>query len=547
MDDIKYIQPNLITDEPAYDTWLHRARKIYDRLTSDNPQLEYREYQYKYAALYALRNRNLCAGSCGMGKTIIVGLLLATVYNEGFTRPGQIHIVAPNHLSITSRWLHDLNLFAEFKDQVEYIKSESQILKSKKPIWVYTQDFPKRNSKLLSKTRSNRNQLAYLMIRQHRTPKTLVIDEVHLIKPNTQRTAIWKVISNKAKRIFTMSGTISDGRLDLIHTILHITYDSYFQESYSSFNKTYGAHKRIETNYIGGTEFIIDTNTRYLNELAIDKVPAYSHLARRYIHRVALTDPEVYKDITLPQCITHKELCVPHTDHRNYYRLLVDEYKTRLVKAVESNANLVGTLSLISPLLIASNLPPLDIENKKLERLTNIIASSTKTVIFTQFVAVARYITNHLDQLYPNRIIRLYANDPEVYPATLSPLQRSNRLAEFLYNDDIKAGVFSINLASESIDLNNADTIIFYDLPWQAIKIQQAIFRAVRPGNPFSRVAVHYLINHGFIDQHQYTLFEEKIKSSKLVIDWEASSRRGMEIKAKDTIQVIKDQLMELI
>jgi hypothetical protein len=83
-----------------------------------------------------------------------------------------------------------------------------------------------------------------------------------------------------------------------------------------------------------------------------------------------------------------------------------------------------------------------------------------------------------------------------------------------MYDSNIKAGVFSIKLASESINLTSADSVIMFGLPWQIKAIKQAIYRCVRPGNTFPSVNVHFLYHYGLIDEYQVLLASEKIKSS---------------------------------
>jgi hypothetical protein len=120
--------------------------------------------------------------------------------------------------------------------------------------------------------------------------------------------------------------------------------------------------------------------------------------------------------------------------------------------------------------------------------------------------------------------VRLYATDSEVTPKVLSPSAREDVISRFLFDDDVKVAVLSINLAGESIDLNNAKQVIFYDLPWQSIRVQQAVYRAVRPGSPHAYVDVAFLTNSSMIDSHMFELFENKLMASKLLLEYDPSN-----------------------
>jgi phage terminase large subunit-like protein len=114
---------------------------------------------------------------------------------------------------LTNRWLADLMLFDNLKDNIQVIRSEKDILESTKPIWIYTQDFIKRKTKSI--LRSNRNTMAHLLIKKGLHPNTLVIDEIHLLKPNTQRTEAWFYLSRKS----TLSIIINNSSMTLVLTV----------------------------------------------------------------------------------------------------------------------------------------------------------------------------------------------------------------------------------------------------------------------------------------------------------------------------------------
>jgi len=543
---IKLIQPSTLEHLPAYQGFLSRSKDLYNELQRKYQFLDYRDYQYEHAALYSVRKKNICAARMGIGKTIIAGLTIATIYQE-FSRPGQIQVVAPNNLSAKSRWLVDLKKIDYLADKVEFINSEKDALNSTKPIWVYTIDFIKRKSKNI--TRQNRNTLARYFYKKHLYPSFLIMDECHNIKAGTQRAEEWAFYLKKVKRTLFLSGTLSDGRLDLLYFIWNLCYKKKLNFNLDEFKQEFGSKVQVTTNYAGGHEPIIDVKTRYLPHLSTDKIPEYVAIANKLAHRVTYDDPKVLSCITLPREYRHIEYVIPTKEHTQYYRDVLDISRIRIENLAAREKASVNTLGLLNPLIEASSITPSTIRNKKLEYLLDVCAGSDKVVVFTSYINTSRYLTEEISKRF--KTVRLYAVDKEAKPTCLSQEKREDIISEFLFNADVKVGVFSINLASESIDLQSASTVIFYDLPWQSIKVQQAVYRAVRPGSAVDCVDVLFLANSGMIDSHILELYKTKVLASKLLLDFNPSNTTAADLSilnpaelARLTLKTESDDLL---
>lgn len=537
---IDYVQQDLLTEDNqsiTYTQYLNKAAKHYRELCNIY-SLEYRPYQPEMAALYALRGNNICAGSCGLGKTFIVGLLICILYDK-FKRPGQIQIAVPNPLSGKTRWIYDLERLTHLKGKVEFISSEAQALKSNKPIWIYTIDFIKRKSKHL---KGNRNSVSRLLKRKGLTPSLLVVDEVHLLKPSSDRSDQWLWWRRHCKRFLALSGTLSDGRLDLLIHIAKLVYGSYLGYTKQTFIDEFKVHKTVETNYLKGEEPVSQISTRYLPHLDITKLPQYASFAQTYIHRVSLNDPNVKDVVRLPSYIEHEVKIVPSLKHRQFYHDTLTSLREKLTNIQDSSWTIA--LNVINPLIRASSFSPKSIPNNKLNRLKELVGNCDgKTVIFVNQVETGRVLYSIFKELYNINVVRLYAHDPNCEPKTLSATKREALVCRFLFDPDVKVGIFSINLAAESIDLNVAKQVIFYDYPWQAIKIQQAIFRAVRPGSPVDNIDIYYLYNSGMIDQHQFYLLNERKKSTKTMLDFDPTNLSNKDLSVLDTSTLIQQTL----
>lgn len=531
---LELILPNKLTDvsKNKYNSYLQESQTIYNQLLLNNPQLEPRPYQPEMAALYALRSNNICAGSCGVGKTLIVGLLITLLYKQ-WTKIGQVQIAVPSILSGKSRWLVDLSKIEQLKDKVQVINTEKELLNATKPILIYTLDFIKRKSK-------SYKTIGKLISRRFR-PSLIVIDEIHLLKPNSQRSHEWKLLRRYAKRFLALSGTLSDGRLDLLHHVMKFTYGNNFHYNLKDFQENFGSRTKVKSNYLRGEEDVDDISPRYLGHLCITKLAEFASLSNRFIHRVSLNDPAIKAVVTTPSYKNHLVEVLPNKAHRADYINLVIQSQKKLDKLKDTN-NTHLAFKYLHPLMLASAWT--NHSNNKLKKLIELVqANQGKTVIFANLVETGRRLYDTLLEQYPGQVIRLYATDTEASPKTLSLDAREELLSKFLFEDEIKIGIFSINLAAESIDLNVANQVIFYDYPWQALKIQQAIHRAVRPGSTIKHVDVHYLVNHGMIDQHQYTLIEQKQIGSKLLLDFDPQNLSPNDYAGMNITELIQKTL----
>jgi superfamily II DNA or RNA helicase len=510
---LELIENDTLLQHRVFSLWEKKAKKIYNELHSKYPKMDYREYQPQFAAMYALRDYNICAGGCGLGKTIIIGILIAIIYEE-LKRPGQIQIAAPTWLSASSRWFTDLEKIEKLKGKIEIIKSEKQIYNSTAPIWIYTIDFPARKIK-------SGKRIVTLLTKRYK-PNFLVVDEVHLIQSGRVRYTVWSDLRNVTKRFIVLSGTLSDGRLLQIFNTCKLVYGKIFPYDEKRFIKTFKIKSKVQTNYISGSVEQESVTPRYLQCLALDQVPIYSLLSRQFIHRIRLDNPSIRDCVSLPEQVNEIIELIPSNSHQNVYKSLVKEHRKTLIELARREHG-IKALELLRLLQRCSNNE--EGEQVKLEQIKLITGRRNKTIIFCNYIDSARAVTASMKKEWGDkRVLRLYAKDEKEKPKVLQERKRVELLSNFLYDETIKVGVFSINLASESLDLNTGNQIIFYDLPWQAIKIAQAISRVVRPGNPYHKVYVSFLYYKGFIEEHQFNLYKAKAENIERILDFREES-----------------------
>lgn len=523
-----------IKELASYQHNLNKCKKYYKNLLSKYT-LEDRPYQAEYAALYASRRKNICALSLGLGKTFIAGLTIKCLYQDRFVRgyysPGQVQVAAPSDLSIRSRWIVELQRLT-LGGYIEYIQSEKQLLESKAPIWLYSHDFLKRKSKLKElKHKDSRNTIDRVLKRYHRIPSFLVVDEGHQLKEGTKRTNSFKYLMGKARRVLLISGTVSDGKLDLIHHLSNLVYGKYWPYSKTKeFRDKFSKKNKLKGNYLYGNSEE-EESKKELYTLKPSLTPEFAKLLQRFIHRASYNDPNIHPYVKVPKRLDKLELVKPSDEHKKHYNSVIEYNRDAIDRAKEYGKlaphNVAKALRLLNPVLTASNTPPDNIVNNKLNKLVKLVndycSLNKKTAVFCSSVAAANLVTNSLLDNSINTI-RVYSKDPNYSPSVQTLAERNKSLDEFMFNDEVLAGVFSINLASESIDLTTAEQLIFYDYTWSSIKIQQSLFRVIRPGSIAESVDIVYLANKGFIDEYQYKLLLNKIINSQTLIDFDVES-----------------------
>jgi len=532
LEDFEPIEPKLLSEKVSgYPQFLARASKAYAAYLSGFNGAEYRPYQPEYAALMALRRCNVMGYSMGVGKTSITLLTIQTLY-EGLARhqspyrPGLVHICVPSLLA-AGRWIEELNRMPALKDKYRLVTQEKDLHQPfTAEILIYTHDFPKRKCHRLSARTESRNSIAHYL-GKHFQPAFLIIDEVHGLKANSNRTEALAYLRGRARRVLVLSGTLSDGNLAQIHSLCKFVYRHHWPyRTAQAFSALFGQKQRLDTNYLYGSARHTEVPEKYLQKLDPNKLGAYYALMRQFVHRVKLNEPQVAQYLTVPEQEVQLHEIEPTACQKEAIANFITQHRTALAAAARSvttNQN-AAALQLIHPLIELANFPA--VASNKPGKLLEIINSATgKVVVFCSYVGSARYVHEFLiTKLGAAAVVRLYASDPEATPVTLDATARQEIVNSFRHNKEVRVAILSINLASEAIEFPEASDTVFYCMPWSSLKLEQAVHRVVRPGNRNAKVGTHYLFQSSMIDQHQVALAIAKIRASRLLLDYELDS-----------------------
>ncbi len=152
-------------------------------------------------------------------------------------------------------------------------------------------------------------------------------------------------------------------------------------------------------------------------------------------------------------------------------------------------------------------------QDEKLHALKNLLANELrgkKVVVFSYFKHTARYIYKHLreDEEFLKQA-GLSVEKMSIIDSDVSPEERLDRIRRFApkaNNYDVPQEkeiqvLFSTDVLSEGQNLQDADTIINYDLHWNPIRMVQRIGRLDRIGSPHDVIHVYNFIPEDALEE----------------------------------------------
>lgn len=147
----------------------------------------------------------------------------------------------------------------------------------------------------------------------------------------------------------------------------------------------------------------------------------------------------------------------------------------------------------------------LEPENAKLVELKELVSDLTeqghKLVIFSQYVAIVNLIQDELSNLGTPTL---------AYHGQLSDDLRIRILRDFTQRPEYRV-LTSTDAGQFGLNLQVADVVVNYDLPWNPARLQQRIARLHRIGQTNKVLAVNFVVK-GTVEEHVRDVLERKRK-----------------------------------
>jgi SNF2 family DNA or RNA helicase len=463
------------------------------------------------------KGRALLADEVGLGKTIEACLVLKEYWARGLVRKALV--LAPP--ALVSQWKGELTEKFGFTpaspDGLEFRRDPERFWKNE-PLVVAS--------------------IAMARLEPHvaalsSTPwDMVVVDEAHCLK--NRASANWKLVDSLEKRfILMLTATPVENNLIELYNLITLlkpgllATESEFRKLFVNAAKPKSPKNPEQLRALLGEVMIRNTRSavdvRLPHRVAASVVVAPSAAEAELYQRVSVYVAERYK--TGKQSGRHSGLMAlewmqrqagssPQALHRSIVRRLSDHERPegRDVSELESILDLAARVG----------------DGSKGVRLGEMLAGrKAKTVVFTEFVPTLE----HLAEVCRRREIR-YA----LFSGDLSRADKDAAIARFRDEADV---LISTGAGGEGRNLQFADTVINFDLPWNPMRLEQRVGRVHRIGQEHE-VFIFNFCQAGTVEEQLLRVLHDKINMFELVVG-EMDAILGSLDDARDFAELVMD------
>jgi superfamily II DNA or RNA helicase len=505
-------------------------------------------------ALKQMRGRALLADEVGLGKTIEAGIVLKELIQRQLAR--KILIFCPPQL--LEQW--QIELYEKF-DEIFLVfgKDIETSLAWHCPRLIASYEI------------ASRRFHADEILRQQYD--LVILDEAHFLNDLERNERILNVMKSLQKKYFLLlSATPMHNSLEEIYHIVTLLRPGHF-EDIESFREQFmdpeAPTRARNVDLLRG--FLKEIMIRNCRQQVLLDYPFPKRIATRCELELAPEAANFYEEFR-----GFYQRSLSNIGNRRFL-LRMGEVVERLCSSPDAFREPINQLNrdhrarqhlgadFISQLeVFAGNYPPALIEPKirqTKELLEQMTAKGRKVLVFSQFNATTKYIYQRMMQTELRERCILYdENDPDE--------RRWKSLRDFR---DSRAGVlFCPGEASEGYNLQFANVMINFDLPWDPMKIEQRIGRIQRIGGS-DDVLIFNLVLKGTIEEEILGICEDKIRMfgevigqveeilgnlrdendirtmiCDLFLDRDTELESGTKVSAKDHLETVLEEAIEL-
>lgn len=441
-------------------------------------------YQIETArkVLRQLGGRALLADEVGLGKTIEAGLIIAEYLARGMVQ--SMLVLTP--ASLVSQWQSELS----DKFNIATITTDNR--DPQQPI----DEFWTNNPRIIASLNTAKSAKHYPHVTS-RTWDLVVVDEAHHLKNRT--TLNWKLVNALNKRfILMLTATPVQNSLIELFNLLTLLKPGLLQ--------TEAAFKK---------EYVDSRNGR---------VPKNPEKLRSLMREVMVRNTRALVDVKLPKRFATTITVTPAAGEEKLYQDLSEYLRSSedkldrlsrtnlLMRAGSSPGALADSLKQLSKRLPDEELKSLArraAQVKQVEKAKVLVEmlskSSQKTLVFTTHKATSTYLTQTLQA----------ANIPFAeFTGGMSLKQKDEAIAAFR---DTVSVLLASETGGEGRNIQFANAIVNYDLPWNPMKIEQRIGRIHRIGQTQDVFIFNFCLK-GSIEEYILRILHDKINMFELVV-----------------------------
>ena len=441
-------------------------------------------YQIETArkVLRQLGGRALLADEVGLGKTIEAGLIIAEYLARGMVQ--SMLVLTP--ASLVSQWQSELS----DKFNIATITTDNR--DPQQPI----DEFWTNNPRIIASLNTAKSAKHYPHVTS-RTWDLVVVDEAHHLKNRT--TLNWKLVNALNKRfILMLTATPVQNSLIELFNLLTLLKPGLLQ--------TEAAFKK---------EYVDSRNGR---------VPKNPEKLRSLMREVMVRNTRALVDVKLPKRFATTITVTPSAGEEKLYQDLSEYLRSSedkldrlsrtnlLMRAGSSPGALADSLKQLTKRLPDEELKSLArraAQVKQVEKAKVLVEmlskSSQKTLVFTTHKATSTYLTQTLQA----------ANIPFAeFTGGMSLKQKDEAIAAFR---DTVSVLLASETGGEGRNIQFANAIVNYDLPWNPMKIEPRIGRIHRIGQTQDVFIFNFCLK-GSIEEYILRILHDKINMFELVV-----------------------------
>jgi SNF2 family DNA or RNA helicase len=458
----------------------------YDQLTCLSSLTAIDKYWYQIETakkvLRQLGGRALLADEVGLGKTIEAGLIIAEYLARGMVR--SLLILTP--ASLVSQW--QLELSEKFN--ISTITTDARDLQQA------PEEFWTENPRIVASINMAKSAKHYAFV-TNRAWDLVVVDEAHHLK--NRSTLNWKLVNDLQKRfILMLTATPVQNSLIELFNLLTLLKPGLLQTE-ALFKKQY-----------------VDSKN--------GRMPKNPEQLRSLMREVMIRNTRALVDVKLPKRFATTITVVPTKAEQQLYQDLSAYLRLQtagldrlsrtnlLMRAGSSPGALADSLKQLSKRLPDEELLSLAkraAQIKQVEKAKILVEmlgkSRQKTLVFSAHKATSLYLAQALQS----------ANIPFAeFQGGMSLKEKDGAIASF--RDEVGV-LLASETGGEGRNIQFANAIINYDLPWNPMKIEQRIGRIHRIGQVQDVFIFNFCLKDS-IEEYILQILHDKINMFELVV-----------------------------
>ncbi|MFP5275170.1 DEAD/DEAH box helicase [Coleofasciculus sp.] len=450
-------------------------------------------YQIETArkVLRQLGGRALLADEVGLGKTIEAGLILSEYLARGMIE--SLLILTP--ASLVSQWQQEL----QTKFGIDTITSDD------KQLQLNRSEFWSTNNRLIASLNTAKSANHFHLVTA-RNWDLVIVDEAHHLK--NRSTLNWKLVNALNKRfILMLTATPVQNSLVELFNLLTLLKPGLLKTE-AAFKKEYVSSKngRVPKNPEKLRQLMREVMVRNTRSLVDVQLP------KRFATTITVTpsqsEEKLYQDLT--EYLRSWE--ITESDSGKTKKLDKFSRTNLLMRAGSSPQALADSLKNLAKKFPSDELKRLTrraSQIKKVEKalaLVDLLKKSTqKTIVFTTHRATSAYLAKTLEQADIS------------FAQFLGDMSLKEKDAAIEAFRDRVSVLLASETGGEGRNIQFANAIVNYDLPWNPMKIEQRIGRIHRIGQQQDVFIFNFCLQDS-IEEYILRILHDKINMFELVV-----------------------------